>query len=76
VTAWNQRITDAGLGNEQAVRAWLADRGANGYAQAPLVWERFGYPDFLIADADELISGVVIEGSGLPGPAWSVERAP
>jgi Family of unknown function (DUF5990)/Domain of unknown function (DUF5655) len=28
-----------------------------GYAQALLVWERFGYPDFLTADADELISG-------------------
>jgi hypothetical protein len=76
VTAWNQRIADAGLGDEQALRAWLADSGVTGYAQALLVWERFGYPDFLTADADELISGAVIEGSGLPGLAWSVERAP
>ncbi len=28
-----------------------------GYAQALLVWERLGYPDFLTAGADELISG-------------------
>jgi hypothetical protein len=57
VAAWNQRIADAGLGDEQALRAWLADRGVSGYAQALLVWERFGYPDFLTAEADELISG-------------------
>jgi hypothetical protein len=28
-----------------------------GYGQALLVWERFGYPDFLTAEADELIAG-------------------
>ncbi len=26
--------------------------GVTGYAQALLVWERFGYPDFLTADAN------------------------
>src|SRR5215472_297672 len=57
VAAWNQRVADAGLGDEAALRAWLADRGVTGYAQALLVWERFGYPDFLTADADELIGG-------------------
>jgi len=28
-----------------------------GYAQSLLVMERFGYPDFLVASADELIDG-------------------
>ncbi len=28
-----------------------------GYAQALLVWERFGYPDFLTAEAEELVAG-------------------
>ena len=57
VAAWNGRAAAAGLGDEQALRAWLADQGVTGYAQALLVWERFGYPDFLTASADELIAG-------------------
>jgi hypothetical protein len=57
VAAWNRRVAEAGLDDEQALRAWLAEHGVTGYAQALLVWERFGYPDFLTADADELISG-------------------
>ena len=32
VAAWNQRIADAGLGDEQALRAWLAGRGVTRYA--------------------------------------------
>jgi hypothetical protein len=55
VQAWNRRIADAGLADEQALRSWLAGQGVTGYSQALLVWERFGYPDFLTADADELI---------------------
>jgi hypothetical protein len=57
VAAWNQRIAEAELDDEQALRGWLAGQGVAGYAQALLVWERFGYPDFLTADADELIAG-------------------
>jgi len=57
VAAWNHRIAEAGLDDEPALRAWLAGQGVTGYAQALLVWERFGYPDFLTADADELIEG-------------------
>lgn len=55
VDAWNRRIADAGIDSEAALRAWLDERGVPGYAQALLVWERFGYPDFLTADADTLI---------------------
>ena len=55
VQAWNRRIADAGLTGEQALRSWLAGQGVTGYSQALLVWERFGYPDFMSADAGELI---------------------
>jgi hypothetical protein len=57
VDAWNRRIADTGIDTEAALRAWLDGRDVTGYAQALLVWERFGYPDFLTADADALIDG-------------------
>ena len=57
VGAWNRRVAEAGLPDEQALRAWLDGQGVTGYGQALLVWERFGYPDFLTAEADELIAG-------------------
>ena len=57
VAAWNQRVAEAGPGDESGLREWLAGQGVTGYAQALLVWERFGYPDYLTADADELIEG-------------------
>ena len=57
VGAWNRRVAETGIADEPSLRAWLASQGVTGYAQALLVWERFGYPDFLTADADELING-------------------
>jgi hypothetical protein len=57
VATWNHRAAEAGLADEQALRAWLGGQGVTGYAQALLVWERFGYPDFLTTEADELIAG-------------------
>ena len=57
VTSWNQRIRAQHLKDEQALRAWLNEKGVTGYAQSLLVWERFGYPDFLQSSADELIQG-------------------
>jgi Family of unknown function (DUF5990)/Domain of unknown function (DUF5655) len=56
-TAWNRRVAETGIADEPSLRAWLDGQGVTGYAQALLVWERFGYPDFLTADADELIAG-------------------
>jgi len=56
VTVWNRRVAAAGLGDEQALRAWLDSQGVTGYGQALLVWEQFGYPDFLTAEAEELIA--------------------
>lgn len=52
---WNRRVRDSGCTDEPALRDWLAGRGVTGYAQMMLVMERFGYPDYLLAGADELI---------------------
>jgi hypothetical protein len=57
VEAWNQRIVAEGFDNERELRAWLATQGVTGYAQSLLVMECFGYPDFLLASADQLIEG-------------------
>jgi hypothetical protein len=58
VLAWNERIAAAAPQDrvgEPALRKWLSAAGVTGYAQALLVWETFGYPEFLVADAEELI---------------------
>lgn len=58
VLAWNERIAAAApqdRAGEPALRQWLSAEGVTGYAQALLVWETFGYPEFLVADAEELI---------------------
>jgi hypothetical protein len=55
VQAWNSRVSGAGLADEPALRSWLAGQGVTGYPQALLVWERFGYPDFMTTGADQLI---------------------
>jgi hypothetical protein len=57
VDAWNQRIGARDFADEAALRAWLAEQGISGYPQMLLVMERFGYPDFLLASADELVDG-------------------
>ena len=55
VEAWNQRVAERGLDDEAALRDWLGEQGVTGYPQTLLVWERFGYPGFITASADELI---------------------
>lgn len=55
--AWNRRIKREGLTDERSLKAWLARQGIDGYAASLLVMERFGYPDFLRATAQELIDG-------------------
>ena len=57
VATWNARVRTAGLDTEPQHRAWLAERGSTGYPQMLLVMERFGYPDFFTATADELVDG-------------------
>jgi len=59
VAAWNERIaadTPQNRADEPALRKWLSAQGVTGYAQALLVWETFGYPEFLVADAGGLIA--------------------
>jgi hypothetical protein len=52
---WNERIREAPVKDERGLRLWLSARGVTGYAQSLLVMERFGYPDFILATAEELI---------------------
>ena len=55
VDAWNRRLRKETFANEHRLRAWLTRQGVTGYAQQLLVMERFGYPDFVLASADQLI---------------------
>jgi hypothetical protein len=56
VTEWLDRIRRQAPADEAALRAWLGDQGVKGYPQQLLVFETFGYPDFLTATSDELIA--------------------
>ncbi len=40
-------------------------RGVTGYAQQLLVWERFGYPSFMTAGADDLIGRQYVDRAQL-----------
>jgi len=57
VTAWNRRIAKEKFNDEKSLRSWLTKQGVTGYSQNLLVMERFGYPDHLLASADDLING-------------------
>src|SRR2546426_10889074 len=57
VDEWNRRIKRERFDDEDELRLWLTKQGVTGYAQSLVVMERFGYPDFLQATADELIDG-------------------
>src|SRR5690348_7534368 len=57
LATWNARVRERDFDSEEALRAWLGEQGVTGYARDLLVMERFGYPDFLSASADELIDG-------------------
>jgi hypothetical protein len=57
VDTWNRRIEQEHFGDQESLRSWLAQQDVTGYAQSLLVWELFGYPDFMSASANELIDG-------------------
>jgi hypothetical protein len=58
LAAWNAKVgAEPSLATEPDLRAWLAERGVTGYPAMLLVFERFGYPDYLRRDADDLIEG-------------------
>ncbi len=65
VAAWNARVLEQDLPDENALRAWLGTQGVTGYPQMLLVMERFGYPDFFLASSDELIDAQYRDRPGL-----------
>jgi hypothetical protein len=55
---WAAKARTAGIRNDGELRAWMRDEfGVTGYAEYAVSWEMFGYPDFMLRDADELIDG-------------------
>ena len=52
---WNARVREGAFSDEASLRKWLGEQGVTGYPAMLLVMERFGYPDYLQASADELI---------------------
>jgi len=54
---WNAHVLEGGFKDEASLREWLETQGVTGYPAMLLVMERFGYPDYLQATADELIEG-------------------
>jgi hypothetical protein len=65
VATWRERVAATGLETEPEVRVWLAERGITGYGQMLLVMERFGYPDFFTASADDLVDGQYADRTAL-----------
>ncbi|SMC60445.1 DUF5655 domain-containing protein [Kibdelosporangium aridum] len=56
VEDWNVRIKETGITSRDELQQWLKTRNINGYAQQLLIMERFGYPDFLLKTAEELVA--------------------
>jgi Domain of unknown function (DUF5655) len=75
VDAWNRRIARQALRDERSLRAWLTRQHVTGYARSLLVMERFGYPDFVLATADQLIDRQYADRQGLRPIYDAVVRA-
>lgn len=55
---WAEQARAAGISSDRELRDWMRDNfGVTGYAQYAVSWEMFGYPEFMLRDADELIDG-------------------
>ena len=57
VAAWNVRIRERGVHSAADLKTWLNEQGVTGYPAMLLGYETFGYPDYLLSSADELIEG-------------------
>jgi hypothetical protein len=57
VDAWTAKIAERKPATEAELRAWLTAQNVIGYPQMLLVMETFGYPDYLLAGADDLLDG-------------------
>jgi hypothetical protein len=63
---WNAKIrAQSSLTDEPQLRAWLAERGVTGYPAMLLVFETFGYPNYLQKDADTLIDEQYADRPGI-----------
>jgi hypothetical protein len=66
VAWWAERGRAAGLKNDAELRGWMRDEhGITGYSQYAVSWEMFGYPEFMLRDADELIDAQYASHPGL-----------
>lgn len=55
---WAAQARAAGIKDDKELLAWMRDGfGVTGYAQYAVSWEMFGYPEFMLRDADELLHG-------------------
>ncbi|WP_314195765.1 hypothetical protein [uncultured Arthrobacter sp.] len=53
---WAEQGRSAGVKSDAELREWMrAEHGITGYAQYAMSWEMFGYPEFMLRDADELL---------------------
>ncbi|GAB2967538.1 DUF5655 domain-containing protein [Saccharothrix stipae] len=52
---WNKKVREEDPSGEPALRKWLTEQGVGGYSQDLLVYERHGYPEFMLTDPAELI---------------------
>src|SRR5258707_4690715 len=58
IQAWNAKVrAEAAPTSQPDLRSWLIRQGVTGYPAMMLVYEAFGYPDYLEASADELLDG-------------------
>jgi hypothetical protein len=57
VEGWREQIAASGISEQAELHSWLTEQGVEGYPRMLLIWETFGYPEFLLASADELIGG-------------------
>lgn len=65
VEAWIERIQAQAPADEATLRFWLNQQGVTGYPQMLLVMETFGYPDYLVAGADQLVDGQYADRPGI-----------
>jgi hypothetical protein len=65
--AWKAKMRRHKFCDEQQLRTWLSRRNVTGYAQRLLVKERFGYPDFILASADERLGRDLVRNCSILG---------
>ena len=65
LSTWARRSQEAGVEDEAGLRRWLGASGVQGYGQMFVVMERFGYPDYLTADAGDLVDSQYVDRPAL-----------